>query len=115
MTIDEAFTIDDRDVTLSGLLADGSAFSFDLNSDNAPNGVVPTEDFFSSSATLTVTLVSPVLRGDCNLDGAVDFFDINPFVGVLLTRSFLEEADINRDGGVNFLDIAPFIEVLSGS
>lgn len=48
----EAFTILDRDVTLSGLLDDGSAFSFDLNSEEDFSSG---NDFFSSTATLTVT------------------------------------------------------------
>ena len=53
----EAFTINDRDVTLSGLLADGEQFSYELNSVNQFfNG----EDFFSPGATLTVTLTDPV-------------------------------------------------------
>ncbi len=50
----EAFTIFDRDVTLSGLLSDGSAFSFDLNS----NFLTQDQDRFESGSTLTVTLTS---------------------------------------------------------
>lgn len=50
----ETFTIFDRDVTLSGLLDDGSAFSFDLNSESDFR-----RDFFSSDATLTVTIGVP--------------------------------------------------------
>jgi len=41
-----------RDITLSGLLSDGSPFSFDLNSGN-----VFDQDFFGTGATLVVTLV----------------------------------------------------------
>ena len=51
----EAFTILDRDVTLSGLLTDGSEFSFDLNPDRFQSG-----DFFSSTSTLTVTLATAI-------------------------------------------------------
>ena len=47
-----ALTIPDRDVTLSGILTDGSPFSFELNSLN----VFP-DPGFATSATLTVTLV----------------------------------------------------------
>ena len=55
LTLGQPFTIFDRDVTLSGRLADGFAFSFDLNStDNL------TEDFFDPDATLTVTFVGVV-------------------------------------------------------
>jgi hypothetical protein len=52
LTLGESLTINDRDVLLEGLLADGSPFSFDLNSTDT----VPFS-FFDSNATLTVTLV----------------------------------------------------------
>ena len=114
LAINNAFTIVDRDVTLSGLLEDGSAFSFDLNS-------VPVGDFFSdndlfhSDATLTVTLVaSNGLLGDVNLDGVVDFFDIAPFIAILADQTFQFEADIDGDQDVDFFDIAPFIALLAG-
>ena len=51
LTLGETRTITDRDVTLSGLLADGSAFSFNLNT-----GFILGEDFFFTGSTLTVTL-----------------------------------------------------------
>ena len=50
-----------------------------------------------------------------NLDGAVNFFDISPFIQVLASNSFRAEADINKDGAVNFFDISNFITLLSGS
>ncbi|MEM6553798.1 MAG: hypothetical protein AAF750_16895 [Planctomycetota bacterium] len=52
LTLGEAFVITDRDVALTGVLADGSAFDFDLNST-----FILSEDFFDVGATLTVTLV----------------------------------------------------------
>ena len=110
---EEAFTIVDRDVTLTGLYADGAAFSFNLNSVFEFG-----EDFFSTGATLTVTLGPPggtTLLGDVNQDDIVDFLDIGPFVQTLASNSFLEEADVNQDGIVDFLDIAPFIAILAGS
>jgi len=51
LTLNEHLKIDDRDVTLSGLLADGSAFAFDLNS------AFDDSDTFQTAATLTVTVV----------------------------------------------------------
>jgi len=48
LTTDEAFTIDDRDVTLTSVLADGSPFIFDLDT----TGIL--------GINLTVTLVSSV-------------------------------------------------------
>jgi hypothetical protein len=50
----ETFTITDRDVTLSGVLAGGEQFSFDLNTARSPGN-----DFFSPEATLTVTIAVP--------------------------------------------------------
>jgi len=52
LTICGTLTIVDRDVTLSGRMADGRAFSFELNSVNNDNS-----DFFAPTATLTVTLI----------------------------------------------------------
>ena len=55
----------------------------------------------------------PTLLGDCNLDGAVNFLDIGPFVSRLLNDDYLAEADANRDGILTFLDIGPFVTLLS--
>ena len=51
--------------------------------------------------------------GDVNLDGDVDFFDIQPFIDYLSSGFFICEADINLDGVVDLLDVAPFISILS--
>ena len=48
----ESFLVSDRDVTLSGLFADGSVFSFELNS-----AFTSSSDFFSPEAALSVTTV----------------------------------------------------------
>ena len=53
------------------------------------------------------------LRGDCNLDGVVNFSDIPSFIGIISVSNYLAEADINGDGAVSFLDIGPFIALLS--
>ena len=108
----DTLTILSRDVTLTGLLADGSAFSFDLNS-NFNFG--STADFFSPNATLTVTQVSAVaeiLLGDVNQDGEVTFADIGPFVEALTTGVFVAEADVNQDATADLGDIAGFIAAL---
>lgn len=52
LTPGQAVTITDRDVTLSGVLADGSPFSFDLNPMSSSS-----EDYFHIGSTLTITLV----------------------------------------------------------
>ena len=108
LVADEAFTITDRDVTLSGLLADGTAFSFDLSSAR-----VGGQDQFLADANLTVTLSTEFLLGDVNRDSVVNFLDISPFISVLSINGDQAEADINEDGVVDFLDIAPFILLLS--
>ena len=108
----EAFTVTNRDVTLSGLLADGEPFSIDLNSATQAG-----MDFFDPGTTITVTLDAPaadVILGDVNQDGVVSFMDIAAFISVLAAAIFLEEADCNLDGEVNFLDIQSFVAILSG-
>ena len=53
---------------------------------------------------------SPIL-GDLNLDGAVDFLDIGPFLTALFSGA--PEADIDQNGVVDFLDISAFILILT--
>jgi len=112
LTMDETFTVADRDVILSGILVDGSPFSFELNSNFAF-----AQFFFSPSATVSVTLVSNpnIILGDVDQNGVVDFADIAPFIEVLATGIFLAEADVNQDGIVNFGDISAFIEILTNA
>ena len=75
------------------------------NGDVGSPGTVPTSDSDSDS--------DPVLLGDVNTDGLVNFLDISPFIAVLSAGEAQAEADINESGEVNFLDISPFINVLS--
>jgi hypothetical protein len=60
---------------------------------------------------------------DLNCDGAVNVFDIDPFVLALTSPAeyevafagcFIELADCNGDGLVNAFDIDPFVEILTG-
>lgn len=60
-------------------------------------------------------VMSMTLLGDVNLDGTVNFLDINPFIGVLSSGGFQAEADCDESGAVNFLDITVFIAILSDS
>lgn len=113
LNVGEPVTIVDRAVTLSGQFADGTPFSFNLN----PNPPVfePSDDYFDPGATLTVTLQREVIIGDGDGDGLVTFLDIDWFIGVLQSRTYVAEADINQDGFVDFLDIAPLIALLAGN
>lgn len=63
----------------------------------------------------------PYLVGDLNCDGAVDFFDIDPFVTALVNPGDyatqfpdceIQAGDINEDGAVDFFDIDPFVNQL---
>ena len=59
--------------------------------------------------------VVDVIKGDVNMDGIVNFFDINPFILALSSpEGAPDEADCNCDGIVNFFDISPFILKLAG-
>lgn len=57
---------------------------------------------------------SPLL-GDVDLNGLVNFQDIQPFISALTSGVFQAEADCDQNGEVNFVDIAAFIAILSGS
>lgn len=72
-------------------------------------------DFNNMGFTGIVTEVVPVLLGDVNTDGVVNFFDIAPFIALLSTETFQIEADMNQNGIVSFSDIAPFIVALSSN
>jgi predicted outer membrane repeat protein len=61
--------------------------------------------------------------GDLNCDGAVNVFDIDPFVLALTDRDgyyavhadcYYMNADCNHDGAVNAFDIDPFVQILTG-
>jgi hypothetical protein len=65
----------------------------------------------------------PRLLGDMNCDGAVDNFDITPFVLALTSPAAYAAAypdcniangDINGDGRVDNFDITPFVALLTG-
>ena len=90
---------------------------FDTVSLNATDGVC-VDDFelvYEAERLLLQFNSAGARLGDVNLDGAVNFFDISPFIQVLASNSFRAEADINKDGAVNFFDISNFITLLSGS
>lgn len=72
------------------------------------------EDVFEDEA-VAAFVGDPILLGDVNGDGAVNFLDISPFIVLLSAGDFQCEADINGTGDVNFLDIGPFITILSGA
>ncbi|MGD8452125.1 MAG: lectin like domain-containing protein [Phycisphaerae bacterium] len=71
--------------------------------------------------TLTCTPAFPA--GDVNCDGALDNFDIAPFVLAVIDPPGYQAdyplcdpqlADVNGDGATNNFDIAPFVHLLTG-
>ena len=72
----------------------------------------------SSVFSFTITASEPstgVLKGDTNLDGAVDFLDIAAFIAVLGGGGYQAEADADCNGVVDFRDIAAFIVILTNN
>ncbi len=69
--------------------------------------------FIDDTSIVGSLVASDVLKGDVDLNGVVNFLDINPFIAVLSTNGSQAEADANCDGVVNFLDIQAFINILS--
>ena len=83
----------------------------DVNGDSVADFIVGG----STTQEARVYVSQIIILGDCNQDSVVNFLDITPFIGILSSGSFLEEADVNRDGSVSFLDITPFIGILAGN
>ena len=101
LTVDQARTVSERDVTLSGLLEDMSPFSFDLKS--TPSLA---EDFFSVNATVTVTLMGHTSTGDYNDNSIVDAADY------VVWRNTLDQtgSSLAADGnGNNQIDAGDYI------
>ena len=55
----------------------------------------------------------PVVLGDVDMNGSVNFLDIAPFIDLLAFGEFKAEADTNLDQMVTFLDIAGFVQILT--
>jgi hypothetical protein len=90
--------------------ADGNGRSLVINDPNS-DGDLPTS--WTAAAPSPGDETPSFLPGDVNQDGVVNFLDISPFISLLTTSGFLEEADMNEDGIVDFLDISAFIESLT--
>ena len=58
-------------------------------------------------------IVPELLIGDVNLDGSVNGSDILPFIQLLVTGGFQNEADCNQNNSLDFLDIPSFIILLN--
>ena len=96
----------------------GGVYQFDgngnLQNSYDPDPTIPSAPGKSRSMAFAFQNVTTTLLGDVDLSGTVNFLDISPFIALLSSGGFQDEADIDRNGVVNFLDISPFIVVLSG-
>ena len=91
------FTITSRNVILTGLLADGSPFSFNLKSSDSNS------DFFATGATLTVALG---VAGDFNHSGSVDAADYTTWRNSIGRTGASLAADANGDNQIDAADYA---------
>ena len=100
--------INDRNVTLAGVLADGSAFSFELDTTVPANLEGGSGDFFSSAGSVSVTLVPSSVLGDFDGNGVVDCDDLDGYIGNLETAvvagSPEAALDFNGDGMLTLAD-----------
>ena len=96
-----------REIRFDGEAADRSDGAVRFDSLDDADGIGP-------QLFLELTAPDPIVLGDVNLDGGVNFLDISPFISVLSGGGFQAEADCNESGSVDFLDISPFIAILSG-
>ena len=129
--LDENWAIDSidgdrRTLDVFTIAAHEIGHAIGLNHTNVPNSLMntgsaatesfrgPQTDDIAGAQFLYGAPVTAVLLGDVNLDGAVNFLDIAPFVSILAASGSQAEADIDENGVVNFLDIAPFVALLTG-
>ncbi|MGE0480858.1 MAG: hypothetical protein AB7Q17_10350 [Phycisphaerae bacterium] len=96
---------------------------YGLTINNSRQMAVPATN--SATGESGIVLLTPVARraGDPNCDGAVDNFDIDPFVLALADAGAyaaaypdcdINNADVNGDGAVNNFDIDPFVQCVVG-
>ena len=98
-------------ISESDLVADPRFNGFDFSAFPVPRNRrlyvfeahIPLDDLPGSSIT-----------GDVNRDGVVNLLDVGPFVDLIASGNFQQEADINGDAQVNLLDVGPFVELLVG-
>ncbi len=123
-------------VTEGGAVLDNPAFAIRAATNavatpallSGPGGVtlIATSRFETTAAHDTyrvgmTRIGTPVLLGDANCDGSIDFFDIDPFVMAIFDPAAYAglycggattSVDCNADGSVDFFDIDPFLALL---
>ena len=113
--------LEENDIShLNWSLNDSSEGSSVVNRNASVNGGWANSDLTTSGLLVRDIIVEwrecldedPVLLGDCNLDGVINFSDVPAMVTLLLSRSFLAQADCNLDDELNFSDIPAFVDIL---
>jgi hypothetical protein len=101
---------------------EGYTYTFPSETLNIKYG--PTTNINSVLTSANKMIPIRVCKGDINLDGKINGFDVDPFVA-LLTNNWSENlsereellfwlGDLNSDGVISFADIDPFVDVLTG-
>ena len=103
-------------VRVGNLVTITSTFTFTENINTGAADLPLTFDvtYVATGTALDVPQATLRTLGDVNQDTEVDYNDIMPFIGVLLTEDYKSEADINQSRAVNLFDIPPFIVMLTG-
>jgi hypothetical protein len=103
-----------------GLKTDGSIVAWGRNDFGQCNAPLPNADFVAVAGGGNHSLGVKGGGGcdpcDANCDGAIDAFDIEAFINILLggTGCSACAGDTNGDGAVDAFDIEPFIACLVG-
>jgi hypothetical protein len=101
-------------------VTDEATWSFDGRIDDHGDIAFTTGD--SYLVTTNIRMLKRRAPGDLNCDGAVNSFDIDPFVMALIHKDEYQAqyadcdfmlADMNLDGAVNVFDIDPFVQALT--
>ncbi len=116
--IDAGILLDFTDETASFFDGHELPESFSLSDFTIGTGTISGNNPEGSRFVLQYTIdsieIQAIILGDVNQSGEVDFSDIAPFIAILSSGGFQDEADVNEDGAVNFMDINSFIGLLLG-
>jgi hypothetical protein len=103
----ERITIDERDVALDAVLADGTPIDFFLNTDL----FVQDTDYFNASAIVTALGAAPVPCGPADFAepfATLDLADIVAFLNAFADQS--SAADLDGNGSFDLNDVARFVD-----
>ena len=101
LSVGESLVLEDRDVSLTGILGDGTPFIFSLSHYNFYQ-----LEYFDPDMTLTLTLAA--IEGDLNGDGFVGIDDLNTILtawNASVTPGDLLAGDTDGDGFVGIADL----------